>query len=164
MNYYCPKCGQTVSKDKADCPRCLTVFDADTYPLRRPESGLLNWDGRIGRLKYLLVMLLVSIAFFSLAEFFSGMPVMIGILGVPATWIGLAAGIKRCHDLDRSGWWMFIPFVSAIYMHFFKGTEGINTYGPAPDGYGKSPTDAVRPLAQAALLTSNSQLELKLNC
>lgn len=46
--------------------------------------------------------------------------------------------IRRLHDLNRSGWWaliMLIPLVNllfAVYVIFFKGTEGPNKYGPDP--------------------------------
>lgn len=46
--------------------------------------------------------------------------------------------IKRCHDLNWSGWyllWFFVPianFVVGIYVAFVKGTTGPNKYGPDP--------------------------------
>lgn len=47
-------------------------------------------------------------------------------------------GVRRLHDLDLSGWWMLllcvplINFFFAIYIYFFKGTEGPNQYGEDP--------------------------------
>lgn len=47
-------------------------------------------------------------------------------------------GVRRLHDLDLSGWWMLllcvplINFFFAIYIYFFKGTEGPNQYGDDP--------------------------------
>lgn len=49
---------------------------------------------------------------------------------------GLAVGVRRLHDTDRSGWWLllgFIPVVGAIVLIVFaaqKGTAGANKYGP----------------------------------
>ena len=46
--------------------------------------------------------------------------------------------VRRLHDLDLSGWWMLlmlVPLVNiffALYMLFFKGTEGPNQYGEDP--------------------------------
>lgn len=46
--------------------------------------------------------------------------------------------VRRLHDLDLSGWWMLlmlVPLVNiffALYMLFFKGTEGPNQYGDDP--------------------------------
>ncbi len=52
---------------------------------------------------------------------------------------GLAVGVKRCHDRDRSGWyllWGLIPILGEIWLlielGFRKGTPGQNLYGPDP--------------------------------
>jgi uncharacterized membrane protein YhaH (DUF805 family) len=48
----------------------------------------------------------------------------------------LAIGIKRCHDRNRSGWFVliaFIPLVQLWYfveMGFLSGTRGDNRFGP----------------------------------
>ena len=60
---------------------------------------------------------------------------------------GILVSIKRCHDRDRSGWFLllsFIPFLNiwvAIELAFLKGTTGSNQYGPDPLGPGKSTPD-----------------------
>lgn len=47
-------------------------------------------------------------------------------------------GVRRLHDLDKSGWWMLllcVPLVNIlfyIYILFFKGTEGPSQYGEDP--------------------------------
>jgi uncharacterized membrane protein YhaH (DUF805 family) len=49
---------------------------------------------------------------------------------------GLAVGIRRLHDLDKSGWWTliaFIPLVGWIILivwYCTKGTPGANSFGP----------------------------------
>jgi uncharacterized membrane protein YhaH (DUF805 family) len=51
---------------------------------------------------------------------------------------GLAVGVRRLHDTNRSGWWMllgFIPFIGAIVLIVFlatDGTAGDNKFGPNP--------------------------------
>ena len=48
---------------------------------------------------------------------------------------GLAVGIRRLHDLDRSGWWILlflIPLIGAIILIIWfcsKGTDGPNRFG-----------------------------------
>jgi uncharacterized membrane protein YhaH (DUF805 family) len=48
----------------------------------------------------------------------------------------LAAGIRRLHDTNRSGWWMLIgliPLVGALVLLVFyvlPGTPGSNRFGP----------------------------------
>ena len=52
---------------------------------------------------------------------------------------GIFMGIKRLHDLNRSGWWsllILIPYLNfVIYfllLGFIKGTDGENRYGADP--------------------------------
>ena len=50
---------------------------------------------------------------------------------------GLAVGIRRLHDTDRSGWWLLIaliPLVGAIVLIVFFATDG----APGPNQYGAS--------------------------
>ena len=50
----------------------------------------------------------------------------------------LAAGARRLHDTDRSGWWMlisFLPLIGLIVLIVFfaqKGTDGPNRFGADP--------------------------------
>jgi uncharacterized membrane protein YhaH (DUF805 family) len=50
----------------------------------------------------------------------------------------IAAGVRRLHDTDKSGWWLLlglIPFVGAIVLIVFfcqRGTVGQNQFGPDP--------------------------------
>ncbi len=52
----------------------------------------------------------------------------------------LSVMIRRLHDTDRSGWWMFIslvPLVGGFICLFFlcvDGTLGSNRFGPNPKG------------------------------
>jgi uncharacterized membrane protein YhaH (DUF805 family) len=50
----------------------------------------------------------------------------------------VAVGVRRLHDIDRTGWWLLIalvPLVGAIVLLVFAvqaGTQGDNQYGPDP--------------------------------
>jgi len=50
----------------------------------------------------------------------------------------IAVTVRRLHDIDRSGWWLFIalvPLVGWIVLLVFtvqEGTLGSNRYGPNP--------------------------------
>nr|MBA2815795.1 Inner membrane protein YhaH [Candidatus Pantoea persica] len=49
----------------------------------------------------------------------------------------LGVGVRRLHDLDRSGWWllmMLIPLVGKLLLIYFclRGTAGPNRFGPDP--------------------------------
>lgn len=43
----------------------------------------------------------------------------------------LAAGVRRLHDINKSGWWILVPLYN-LYLFAQKGTEGANYYGPDP--------------------------------
>ncbi len=51
---------------------------------------------------------------------------------------GLAVGVRRLHDVDRSGWWILIaliPILGAIVLIVWGATEGSNSanrFGPQP--------------------------------
>ncbi len=60
----------------------------------------------------------------------------------------IAVAIRRLHDLDRSGWWIFIgliPLIGWIVLiiwHCTRGTAGPTRFGPNPlvtDGWARAP-------------------------
>ena len=58
---------------------------------------------------------------------------LLGVL-VPS----IAVGIRRLHDIDKSGWWVllvFLPAIGSIILLFFAiqpGSIGENRFGPDP--------------------------------
>jgi uncharacterized membrane protein YhaH (DUF805 family) len=50
----------------------------------------------------------------------------------------IAVGVRRLHDLDKSGWWYLLilaPLVGALVLIYFfvqKGTDGPNRFGADP--------------------------------
>jgi uncharacterized membrane protein YhaH (DUF805 family) len=129
---------------------------------------LFTWKGRLGRLRYFLYslasLLLIGLGFVPVA-------LEIGYLQVPGTdpsacailfivagfgvamWIGIVTLIRRLHDLNLSGWWLFATFLSSlfagspslivqiiaglfslgwgVYLTCVAGTPGDNRFGPA---------------------------------
>lgn len=47
---------------------------------------------------------------------------------IPMVWFFWAQGVKRCHDLGHSGWFLLIPFYVFV-MLFGKGDINDNEYG-----------------------------------
>ncbi|PID70018.1 DUF805 domain-containing protein [bacterium DOLZORAL124_38_8] len=41
---------------------------------------------------------------------------------------GIAVGIRRMHDINKSGWFILVPFYN-IYLFCLKGDEKENQYG-----------------------------------
>jgi uncharacterized membrane protein YhaH (DUF805 family) len=51
-------------------------------------------------------------------------------------WVGVAVGIKRFHDRDKPGWWVFLGFIPLVGLVWFiielgllPGSPGVNRYG-----------------------------------
>lgn len=45
----------------------------------------------------------------------------------------IAVGVRRMHDVDKSGWFILIPIYNLI-LACTDGTNGENAYGPDPKG------------------------------
>ena len=43
----------------------------------------------------------------------------------------LAVGVRRMHDIDKSGWYILIPLYNLV-LALYDGTEGDNKYGSDP--------------------------------
>jgi|SRR5579871_6282907 len=116
---------------------------------------LFSFQGRIRRLHYwlgaigagLVVGVVVGILG-SMAGFASGSPnglvlALIGVIYLALFWVSIALGVKRCHDRDKTGWFLLIgliPIIGGLWLlvdlGFLDGTQGPNKYGPSPKGIG----------------------------
>jgi uncharacterized membrane protein YhaH (DUF805 family) len=101
-------------------------------------SNYVGFSGRACRSEYwywVLFVLLCSIAA-SIIDAVLGVYLITSLVNLAVFLPGLAVGIRRLHDLDRTGWWVllvFIPIVGAIILIIWactKGTEGPNRFGP----------------------------------
>ncbi|MGM4894184.1 DUF805 domain-containing protein [Tardiphaga sp. 839_C3_N1_4] len=142
---------------------------------------LFSFTGRINRGKYwlaILIYIVAWIAFMAAALIWLGgfdtdrLFSMVGgalllwlaaiVLITAGTWSGIATGIKRLHDREKSGWWILVfwlgpsvlsgigstssastSFVfhiasfavtiwAIVELGFLRGTAGPNEYGPDP--------------------------------
>ena len=84
---------------------------------------------------YALANVIISVAF----NILGAITTLFAIIGF-IYWLGvlipgIAVGIRRLHDTDRSGWWLLIalvPFVGFIVLIVFLATDskpGVNQYG-----------------------------------
>jgi uncharacterized membrane protein YhaH (DUF805 family) len=99
--------------------------------------------GRVGRQAWWTVGVLPATAFVLLAARFQ-LHRRMGPLGFPLVmsglaWVSIAVGVKRCHDRDRSGWWLLahcVPVLGTLWslvdLGFLRGTPGPNRFGPDP--------------------------------
>ncbi len=94
-----------------------------------------SFDGRIRRLEFGLSMIVYVVVYgvaLSLIAVGNTVTTALGaILFIPMVWFVWAQGAKRCHDIDKSGWWQLIPFF-VLVMLFQNGSPGKNEYGRNP--------------------------------
>ena len=118
---------------------------------------LFGFHGRANRAKFWLVALgifVIEVIIFAalggttamstdpqqaMANLGPGVGIVLFVFGIVALWISIAVAVKRYHDRNKSGWWVFIVFVPIIgglwYLiecGFLRGTPGPNNYGPDP--------------------------------
>jgi uncharacterized membrane protein YhaH (DUF805 family) len=101
-----------------------------------------NFSGRAQRPEYwyfFLFMIVVNIVASVLdSVIFGDIPVLYLISTLALIVPSIAAGVRRLHDTDKSGWWLLlglIPFVGAIVLIVFfcqRGTVGPNQFGADP--------------------------------
>jgi len=126
------------------------------------DKSLFSFEGRARRSQFWLTRILIFVAFVVVigvlaaigravapaagqpgATRASPVTLIIGLLtiaiGIVAVWIDLAVTVKRCHDRDKSGWFIFIaliPIIGGIWLlielGFLDGEPRPNKYGPSP--------------------------------
>lgn len=128
-------------------------YNAPTADLSRSDMGPQTYqprvfaiDGRIGRLRYLayswlfslLSMVVLGILFGIVVAINKDLMALVLIAYIPAVAVGFIPAIRRCNDLNKSGWFSLlglVPFVNlgfVIWVLFFPGDPDANNYGPAP--------------------------------
>lgn len=112
-----------------------------------------NFDGRLNRQPFWIATLVLWVAsvvasliasvIFGSGFFGSLIQLVIALVVLVPS---LAVGVKRCHDRDKSGWWVlivFIPILGWIWyiveLGFLPGTPGPNRFGPDPLGPATTP-------------------------
>jgi uncharacterized membrane protein YhaH (DUF805 family) len=127
---------------------------------------LFGFGGRINRAKYWIAAIVytsIMIAVVGLGFFFNFSTLFllfVGIVFVALVVSGIAVGIKRLHDRDKSSWWLLgfylvpplleglgrmigsplifelasaaVSIWALVELGFLRGTSGPNQYGPDP--------------------------------
>jgi uncharacterized membrane protein YhaH (DUF805 family) len=105
-------------------------------------SNYVNFSGRACRSEYWYWILFIIIADIvaGIIDYAIGIQVVTSLFGLATLLPNLAVAIRRLHDLDRTGWWIFIgliPLVGWIILIIWyctRGTAGPNRFGPDPLG------------------------------
>jgi uncharacterized membrane protein YhaH (DUF805 family) len=127
------------------------------------QNKLFSFQGRITRLDYWIYHLgiifgVAGVAFvvallgsvFGASDPADAAVVAAIVAGLICLWPLWAISVKRCHDRDKSGWWVLgwsiggaIPYLgflisiwSLVELGFLDGTQGSNRYGTSPKGIG----------------------------
>jgi uncharacterized membrane protein YhaH (DUF805 family) len=106
-----------------------------------------EFSGRSRRMEYwyfvlfnLIVFIILELIDALLGTFnvVQGVGLLSGIYGLAVLIPTLAVTVRRLHDIDRTGWWIFInliPLIGSIVLLVFAltpGTPGSNRFGPDP--------------------------------
>lgn len=101
------------------------------------------FSGRAGRSEFwwwaLFQFICVVIANFVDAILFRRTPILGALVSLALLLPNLGVGIRRLHDADKSGFWLFIalvPFVGWLVLLFFyvqPSFAGTNRFGEAPE-------------------------------
>lgn len=117
-------------------------------------NEIFSTEGRLNRFPYFkyfvtlwLASLIIGFVFSFLGTFLTNEPdsmlavIPTGIFSLATSVGSVMIGIRRLHDLDKSGWFMLlvlIPFVNVIfglYLLLARGTVGYNRFGADPLNY-----------------------------
>jgi uncharacterized membrane protein YhaH (DUF805 family) len=100
-----------------------------------------KFDGRSGRAEFwwfFLANLIVGVVLSLLGQASTFFYIIYVIYGLALIIPSIAVGIRRLHDINRTGWWILIalvPLVGLIVLLVFyatAGDRGTNRYGPEP--------------------------------
>ena len=100
-------------------------------------SNYVNFTDRACRSEYWywILFIVIGLVVAEIIDTVIGKPIFYTLFSLAVLIPNIAIGVRRLHDLDRSGWWLllsFIPLVGAIILIVWfcsKGTDGPNRFG-----------------------------------
>ena len=106
-------------------------------------NRLFTYKGRIRRLEFGLSYLFYNLIVIAIAyspDFIALSPELLVGGYIQLAFLTLCflvilmclQSIKRCHDLGKSGWWIFMPIYNPFFLLFAEGDDFINEYGTNP--------------------------------
>lgn len=95
-----------------------------------------DFNGRARRKEYWMFFLINTIISYGIIgiAFAAELPALSSVSSVYSLAVlipSIAVGVRRMHDVGKSGWFLLIPIYNLI-LACTNGTEGENEYGPDP--------------------------------
>jgi uncharacterized membrane protein YhaH (DUF805 family) len=92
------------------------------------------FSGRARRREY-WIFALINGLIFGVVTFIEGRAntsgALVGLFQLIIFIPSLAVAVRRMHDSDHSGWWIFLPIVNLIFL-ILDSQPGENRFGPNP--------------------------------
>ncbi|CZT26585.1 DUF805 domain-containing protein [Pseudomonas cerasi] len=143
---FCRGCAKEISDDAGTCPHCgapqLVVSPAsastDNPPAWSWYTDVLKkyavFTGRARRKEYWMFFLfniLISIVLGFIGGLIGDGGIIANLYSLAVLVPGIAVGVRRLHDTDRSGWWLLVPIANLVFL-IQEGHPGPNRFGPGP--------------------------------
>ncbi len=148
----CPYCKEEIQDGAVRCKHCQATLSAPqnmggsiiadvgkSYDKGKPfldvqnlKHTLLSYEGRLNRAKYWAAFGVMLAAWALSAMISENLFLLVYLISLYSS---IIIGIKRLHDLDKSGHWMWFTLVPlfnlyvAVLIMFVPGTSGANKYG-----------------------------------
>ena len=98
-----------------------------------PLKKYADFSGRARRKEYWSFVLLFIVAAVVLSAIGNqiGISLLSGLAVLALVLPLIACQVRRMHDTDHSGWWVFVPVAPFIFS-LMEGTKGPNRFGDDP--------------------------------
>jgi uncharacterized membrane protein YhaH (DUF805 family) len=108
-------------------------------------KNVFTYNGRIRRLEYAFSYVIYLCFYYGALEFLNldtnlwivssdeQSKIIMGFICLIIIPFIIIQGIKRCHDIEKSGWWVLVPIFNPLWLLFREGSKGDNSYGVSPE-------------------------------
>ncbi|EJZ58397.1 membrane protein [Pseudomonas fluorescens R124] len=129
----CPQCGapQATQQSYASGPAITTG-----NPYVEALKNYAEFKGRATRREYWMFVLInlgICIVMGILDAMLNTKGVLYNLYSLAMFLPSIAAGARRMHDTDRSGWWLLLPIVNLVFL-VQDSQPGPNRFGPNRKG------------------------------
>ncbi|MBK5343969.1 MULTISPECIES: DUF805 domain-containing protein [Pseudomonas] len=129
----CPQCGapQATQQSYASGPAITTG-----NPYVEALKNYAEFKGRATRREYWMFVLInlgICIVMGVLDAMLNTKGVLYNLYSLAMFLPSIAAGARRMHDTDRSGWWLLLPIVNLVFL-VQDSQPGPNRFGPNRKG------------------------------